>query len=343
MLTNTDINPESILKIATGFWSAKVLLSAVELGVFTTLSQTSLDAAALGERLQLHERGVRDFLDALVALGLLQREDDRYSNSPEAAQYLDHHQPTYLGGFLEMVNTRLYPSWGKLTEALRTGQPQNELNQAGQELEEDLFATLYAEPDKLKLFLGAMTGVSLPTAQVIAQKFPWQDYQTFIDIGAAQGGLPVQIALAHPHLTGGGFDLPQVQSVFDEYIARFDLQKRLKFYPGNFFTDPLPTADVLVMGHILHDWNLEEKQMLITKAFAALPPGGALLVYEALIDDERRQNAFGLMMSLNMLIETAGGFDYTGADCCQWMHSAGFSRTYVERLTSGDGMVVGIK
>jgi hypothetical protein len=117
----------------------------------------------------------------------------------------------------------------------------------------------------------------------------------------------------------------------------------LRFYPGDFFEDPLPTADVLVMGHILHDWGLEEKRLLLQKAYEALPEGGALVVYEALIDDERRENAFGLLASLNMLIETPAGFDYTGADCRSWMRDTGFRESHVEHLVGPDSMVVGIK
>jgi hypothetical protein len=173
--------------------------------------------------------------------------------------------------------------------------------------------------------------------------FPWRDYRTFVDIGGAQGNLPVQVALAHPHLTGGNFDLPNVGPVCEDYVASFGLQKRLRFHPGDFFTDPLPAADVLVMGHILHDWDLDQKRRLIAKAYAALPPGGALIVYEALIDDERRRNAFGLLMSLNMLIETPGGFDYTGADGSRWLQEAGFRQARVEHLLGPDSMLVGIK
>jgi hypothetical protein len=202
---------------------------------------------------------------------------------------------------------------------------------------------LYRDPSGLKAFLQAMTGVSLGTAKVLARKFPWKRYQSFVDVGVAQGATPVQIALAHSHLSGGGYDLPDVGPIFEAYVKSFGLGDRLRFYPGNFFTDPLPSADVLIMGHILHDWPLAEKQMLIAKAYAALPPGGALLVYEALIDDDRRQNAFGLLMSLNMLIETPGGFDYTGADCSGWMRASGFSETWVEHLIGPDSMVVGIK
>jgi O-methyltransferase domain len=164
-----------------------------------------------------------------------------------------------------------------------------------------------------------------------------------IDIGCAEGCVPVQVALAHPHMSGGGFDLAPVEPLFDEYVATAGLSERLRFFTGDFFADPLPNADVLVMGRILHDWDLDEKRLLLEKAYAALPEGGALIVYESIIDDDRRENAFGLLMSLNMLIETPGGFDYTGADCQAWMKDAGFSDTYVRHLVGPTSMVVGIK
>ncbi len=269
---------------------------------------------------------------------MLERQDGRYSNTPETDLFLDRAKPSYIGGILEMANARLYPFWGLLTEALRTGKPQNEIKSG-----EDLFEALYTDQARLKQFMHAMTGVSMGSAMAIAHKFPWQNYQTFIDIGCAEGGLPVQVALAHQHLAGGGFDLPVVQPIFEEYVASFGLSDRLKFYSGDFFADPLPRADVLIMGHILHDWNLDEKKTLLTKAYQSLSKGGALIVYETIIDDERRQNAHGLLMSLNMLIEMQGGFDYTGADCSSWMRDVGFSETYVEHLAGPESMVVGIK
>lgn len=330
---------DGIFQLGLGFWGSKTLLSAIELGVFTELAAGPLDAEALMDRLSLHPRAARDFFDALVALGMLEREGGLYSNTPETDLFLDRAKPSYAGGFLEMCNARLYGFWGSLSEALRTGEPQNESKGGGM----NLFAALYSDPERLRHFLKAMTGISLAAAMAIARKFPWGRYKTFIDVGTAQGALPVQVALANEHLTGRGFDLPLIGPIFEEYVSSHGLGERLKFEPGNFFEEPLPSADVLVMGHILHDWNLEEKKMLISKAYDALPKGGALIVYEALIDDDRRQNALGLLMSLNMLIETSGGFDYTGADCSSWMREAGFSETRVEHLVGPDSMVIGIK
>ena len=335
----TQVTPDAIMELGLGFWGSKTLLSAVELGVFSELAGAgALDGDELRERLALHPRSATDFFDALVALGMLDREDGRYSNTPATDLFLDRSKPSYVGGILEMANARLYPFWGSLTEGLQTGLPQNEAK-AG----EDFFAKIYADPALLAQFTHAMSAVSFAAAQAIAAKFPWGDHKTVIDIGCAEGAVPVQIALAHDHITGGGFDLPPVEPVFEAHVARFGLSERLAFTSGDFFAVPLPQADVLVMGHILHDWDLDEKRLLLKKAYDALPEGGALIVYDAVIDDERRSNAFGLLMSLNMLIETPGGFDYTGADCRGWMEEAGFRDSYVEHLVGPDSMVVGIK
>jgi SAM-dependent methyltransferase len=331
-------SPDKIMQLGLGFWGSKVLLSAVELGLFTELSQGPTEGRKLAERLQLHPRSALDFLDSLVALGMLRRTGTRYANTPETAAFLDRTQPSYMGGMLEMANARLYRFWGSLTEGLRTGKPQNEAKTG-----DDFFGALYADPQRLEGFLKAMTGLSLGSARAIAKKFPWKKYRTFVDVGCAQGGVAVEIALAHKHLTGGGMDLPVVRPVFEAYVRQRGLERRMTFHEGDFFKDPLPRADVIIMGHILHDWNLDEKLMLLRKAYHALPPGGAVVIHEALIDDGRKTNAFGLLMSLNMLIETHGGFDYTGADCRGWMKQVGFRRTQVARLTGPDGMVVGFK
>ena len=327
------------MQLGMGFWGSKTLLSAIELEVFTALAREPATCEELQARLGLHPRSARDFLDALVALGVLQRTGRVYLNTPAAALFLDKAKQTYIGGILEMSNERLYRFWGGLTNALKTGQPQNEAAHG----EQPFFDALYAEPARLRQFLAAMTGLSRGANLAIAADFPWSKYRTFVDVGTAQGDLAVQVAKAHTHLTGFGFDLPVAGPIFTDYAEKHGVGPRLKFVPGDFFRMPLPKADVVMMGHILHDWNLAEKRRLVRAAFDALPEGGAFIIYDALIDDERRQNAFGLLMSLNMLIETPGGFDYTPADAMGWMKEAGFGESYVQHLVGPDSMVVGIK
>jgi len=237
-----------------------------------------------------------------------------------------------------MANHRLFKFWGSLTEALRTGERQNESKDG-----HDIFASLYADPARLKEFLRAMSGLSRGANQRIARHFPWKSFRSYVDVGTAQGDLAVQIALANKHLHGVGFDLAEVGPVFEEYVAHNKLSKRLSFTSGDFFKDPFPKAEVVLMGHILHDWDLEKKLLLLEKSYAALPKGGSVVVYDSIIDDTRSKNTFGLLMSLNMLIETNGGFDYTGADCKEWMKQVGFRSARVEHLVGPDSMVVGIK
>jgi SAM-dependent methyltransferase len=340
MSPQQDPAPDQIMQIGLGFWSSKVLLSAVEIGVFTELAGGPQEFSKLAGRLGLHARSARDYLDALVALGLLHRVDGTYSNTRETDLFLDRHKPSYIGGVLEMANARLFGFWNHLTEALRTGRQQNE---SKEDSAASPFIALYADPARLKGFLAAMSGISHGANLAIARKVPWARYKSYADVGTAQGDLAVQIALANPHLEGIGFDLAEVGPVFEEYAEANGVSDRVRFQPGDFFKEELPNVDVITMGHILHDWNLNDKKMLIAKAHDALRPGGSLVVYDAIIDDDRSKNAFGLLMSLNMLIETAGGFDYTGADCIGWMEEAGFRDAYVEHLTGPDSMVVALK
>jgi SAM-dependent methyltransferase len=309
----------------------------VELGVFTELSPCPLSADVLGDRIGINARGRHDFLDALVALGMLQREEELYRNTPATDAFLDRAKPTYIGAILEVANAQFYTHWGALTAALQTGKPQHAETGGG------FIESISADPAQLGPFMRSMTALSQGASARIALTFPWDCYATFADLGCAQGGLPVELARTHPHLTGIGFDFPQVERVFTRYVAANGLDDRLRFQGGDFFVDPLPKADVVTLGHILHGASLDQKRALLRRVHETLPPGGAVIVFDAIIDDDRRVNDFGLLMSLNMLVHTAGGFDYTAADCCQWMLEAGFVDTWVRPLVGPDSMVVGIK
>ncbi|WP_197413929.1 methyltransferase [Terracidiphilus gabretensis] len=340
MSRTVGITPEKILQTGFAFWPSKILLSAIEMRLFTELAGGPEEFEPLAGRLGLHPRAARDFLDALVALDFLTRIGSTYANTPETDLFLDRQKPSYIGGILEMANNRLYRFWGNLTEALRTGQMQNE---ARENPDDSFFHKLYADPERLRDFLSAMSGISHGANIEIAHKIPWAKYKTYADVGSAQGDLAVQIALANPHLNGIGYDLAVTAPIFEEYVAANNLSDRVRFQPGDFFVEDLPKVDVITMGHILHDWDLKQKKLLIAKAYAALPEGGAFVVYDAMIDDDRSKNAFGLMMSLNMLIETKGGFDYTLADCIGWMKEAGFREVHAEPLVGAESVAIGIK
>ena len=329
-MSGAQPNPSHILQIGMGFFASKALLSAVELGVFKTLAGGPMSGERLRQQLGLHRRSAADYLDSLVALGFLLREGDgaaaSYANSPDAAAFLDPASPSYLGGILLMANRRLYSFWANLTEALRTGKPQNE-NKDG--AAGDMFAKLYADPAALEEFMAAMAGVQLGNFVALAERFDFSRYKTCCDVGGASGALSIAVARRHKHIRCISFDLPQVGPVAQRKIAVSGLD-RVEFRSGDFMTDQLPSADIITMGNILHDWGTATKEMLVAKAYAALPVGGAFIAIENIIDDARRENAFGLLMSLNMLIETPEGYDYTFAQFEGWCRKAGFRST--ERL-----------
>jgi hypothetical protein len=238
-----------------------------------------------------------------------------------------------------MLNARLFKFWHDLPDALRTGRPQNEIKHS----QKPMFEELYADLPRLEQFMGAMTGLSRINFEAFAQKFDFKPFKTLCDVGGATGLLCIEVARRHSHLRCTSFDLPAVEPVARKSIAAAGLGNRIATASGDFFKDPLPRADVITMGMILHDWNLEKKMHLIRAAYDALPSGGALVAIEALIDDERRQNVHGLMMSLNMLIEFGDAFDYTGADFRGWCGKAGFRRFDVIHLAGPSSAAIAYK
>jgi len=342
-MQTTQPDPSHIMQIGMGFWASKTLLSAIELGLFSLLAKQPTPARVIEDRLRLHPRATADFLDALVALGFVSREGDGaealYANTRDTQVFLDKASPHYIGGILEMANARLYKFWNDLTPALQTGKPQNEIKHTGT----NVFEALYADPVKLEGFMNAMTGISAGNFHALAQKFDFRKYKTMLDVGGATGQLSMVVAGHHPHLSITSFDLPAVEPIARRHIATAGLAERVATTSGDFFQQPLPKADVITMGMILHDWNLEKKMSLLRSAYAALPSGGALVVIENLIDDARRKNAFGLLMSLNMLIEFGDAFDFTGADLDRWCREVGFERTEVIHLAGPASAAIAYK
>jgi len=319
-------DPGHIMQTATAFWASKVLLTAVEFDLFTVLGDKALTAAQLGKELGIHPRGIYDFFDALVAAEFLSRKGDGpdglYQNTPETATFLNKKSPAYIGGMPEMLNARLYGHWNHLGAALRTGQPYNETRYNGK----PFFEEIYSNQIKLGRFLEAMSGLQAGNFRLLADRFDFSRYQTVSDIGGALALLSRIVGARHPHLSFKTFDLPPVAPHAQRHIDASAMNERIKVVAGDFFADELPKADVITMGNILHDWNLDKKKVLIRKAYDAIPEGGAFIAIENVIDDARRKNLFGLLMSLNMLIELGDAFDYTGADFRAWCSEVGFTR-----------------
>ena len=318
-------------------------MSAVELELFSRLADGPKTGLELQDAMGLHPRGTYDFLDTLVALGLLQRdgagETGKYRNTPSTAQFLVKRSPQYIGGTLEMANARLYRFWADLTLALKTGKPQNETKETGK----SMFDALYADPARLEQFMDAMSGISMGNFTTFAEKFDFSRYETLADIGGATGQLSSIVAARHPHMQCRTCDLPVVGLIAERRVRQRNLGDRVTVEAIDFFADEFPKADIITMGMILHDWNLEKKKMLIAKAYRALPAGGALVAIENIIDDERRQNAFGLLMSLNMLIEFGDAFDFTGAQFTEWCKEAGFSHCEIIQLAGPASAAVAYK
>ena len=342
-MTDQSLNPNHIMQTATGFWASKVLLTAAGLDLFTKLGNRKMTASQLGTVLELHPRATFDFFDALVALRFLDRDGDgaagQYRNTPETAAFLIKTSPSYMGGLPQMLNSRLFGFWNDLDVALRTGLPQNEVKHG----RKPVFEELYSDSARLAEFLDAMSSLQVANFSILAEKFPFSRYQSVSDIGGALALLSRLVGARHQHLTFKSFDLPAVAPLAQKHIDSAGLTQRIEAVPGDFFKDEFPKADVIAMGNILHDWNLRDKKMLIGKAFNALPEGGAFIAIENLIDDARRTNVFGLLMSLNMLIEFGDASDYTGADFCGWCGEIGFKRFEVISLTGAASAAIAYK
>lgn len=342
-MMSAQYDPSYIMQTATGFWASKVLLTAVELDLFTTIGDGAMTASQLGDVLGLHPRGTYDFFDALVALKFLNRDGDgpdgKYSNTPETFSFLNKKSPAYIGGLPEMLNSRLFGFWNDLGTALKTGKPQSEIRHSGK----PMFEELYSDGARLGEFLEAMTGFQAANFYQLAEGFDFSKYKSVCDVGGALALLSRIVGERHQHLTFSSFDLPEVAPYAQKYIDAAGMTSRIKVVAGDFFKDDLPKADVVTMGNILHDWNLEKKKILIKKAYDALPEGGAFIAIENLIDDARRENAFGLLMSLNMLIELGDAFDYTGANFRDWCSEAGFQRFEIMSLAGPTSAAVAYK
>jgi len=343
MENSVQVDPSRIMQVGMGFWASKTMLIAINMGLFTYLSQGERSGQDIREKLGLHDRGLYDFLDALVALGFLKRHGLKktalYSNADDSDLFLDKNKPSYVGGILEMSNNRLYPFWHHLEEGLKTGLPQNEIKAKGKAV----FEELYANEEKLREFLSAMGGIQMGNFMAFANKFDFSSYQTHCDIGGGGGYLSAQIAMNNQHMHCTSFDLPPVCSIAIENIGNMNLTDKVSIQSGNFFKDEFPRVDIITMGNILHDWGTKDKTILMKKAYEALPSGGSLVVIENIIDDDRNENIFGLLMSLNMLIETPEGYDFSAADFSELAKETGYSKTAIMPLTGPASAVIAIK
>lgn len=322
--------PAGILRLANAFCDAKALLTAVELGLFTTLSARPATCDEIRQLLGLHGRGLSDWLNLLVGLGMLERDGGTYRNAPGAGRYLVRGEPEYIGGFLERSNRNLYPAWAKLGEALRTGE-----QQSGSD-----FLAMIGDAKLLGQFADMMDALTRVLGPQLVEAYDgWGDYRSVLDVGGCRGQLAAQVVGARPHLAGHVFDLPQMEPLFDKLAAERGLADKLTFHPGDFFVDPLPTADIVIIGHALHDWPPVQRKFLVHKAFESVHPGGVLLVYDRMLDDDP-SHVENLVISLDMLLVTEGGSEYTVTELRESARSAGFDPVEDRPLGDYDTLVV---
>jgi len=337
------IDPSKIMQIGMGFWASKTLLTAVNMELFTHLAKGALPGSEIQSKLNLNKRSLYDFLDTLVALGFLNRvglkESAVYTNTEDSNLFLDKNKPSYIGGILEMSNNRLYPFWNDLEEGLKTGKPQNETKNGGK----PLFEEIYANEDRLREFIHGMGGVQAGNFMALANNFDFSNYQTLCDIGGSGANLSIHVVKNNDHMRCISFDLPPVNPIATDNVNKMGLSDKITIQSGDFFTDEFPKSDIITMGNVLHDWGVKDKIMLIQKAYNALPKGGALIVIENIIDNSRNKNVFGLMMSLNMMIETDEGFDFTADDFKEWANEVGFNEISVLPLSGPSSAIIAFK
>jgi len=329
-ITAPDVStPAGILRLGNAFCDAQALLTAVELDLFGQLHKGPATLEEIRTGLGLHGRGLHDFLTLLTSLGLIELRDGRYSNAEGSDKYLVREVPTYIGGFLMRSSRNLYPAWGKLDQALRTGE-----KQSGGE-----FLALTKMPGLLKQFIGMMDALTTQLAPELSAAVDWSGFRTLLDVGGCRGNLAAQLVKAAPHLEGHVFDLPPMEPFFDENVNELGLTGALTFHGGSFFDQPLPPADVVVIGHVLHDWDESQRAFLINKAFEAVNPGGALLVYDRMLDDSENL-VENLVISLDMLLVTDGGSEYPAEEIHRVARAAGFAATTEQRLGDYDTLVI---
>ncbi|NGO71627.1 methyltransferase [Streptomyces boncukensis] len=322
----------ALARLSASYAEARILHTAVEVGLFELLAEGPLDRDGIAARLRLHPRLLRDFLGAVTALGLTEREGERFRIAPDAAEFLVPGGPLYLGGRIRTAARRHYHTWGRLTEALRDGEPK--AGAGG-----DAFAALYTDPEATRSFLVHMDANNGVVGPQLAEAVDWSAYASFTDVGGARGNVAAQLVRRRPHLDGAVFELPAVEPFFDEHMSELGVADRVTFHAGDFFADALPGTEVLILGHVLHDWSPEERQKLLDRVYAALPPGGAVVVYDQMLDEDAPELR-SLIGSLNVALITPGGSEYTVPECRAWLAGAGFVFLSATRLAQGNDTVV---
>jgi acetylserotonin O-methyltransferase len=296
-------DPTPVLQIIDGLRLSKTIFAALEIGVFDLLEDEELTAAEAAERLRIHPDGAERLLDACCAASMLDKAEGRYRNTPIASTYVVRSSPHTLSGYMLYSNRVTWQLWQHLEDAITEGSPR--WTQAfGKQV--DLFEHFFRTENAKRTFLAGMHGMGLLSSPAIAGAFDLSHHQVVADLGGGTGHLAAAICARYPHLRGIVFDLPQVVPVTEQYLQRGDADNRIRVEAGDFFTDPLPSADLYCLARILHDWSEDKVRLLLRRIYAALPSGGGLLLGEMLLNEDKTAPAYAMLQSLNMLVCTEG-------------------------------------
>jgi ubiquinone/menaquinone biosynthesis C-methylase UbiE len=331
-----------LMQLATSFWAFKTLAVANDLNLFATISaHGGMSAPELAGQLNIALRPADMLLAACASLGLLRKENGRYVNSEMAEHFLIPGRRYYFGGFINMLDKRLYHGWDKLEQAIRTNRPTT-WDPATQP---SLFDGL--DPVMLSTFWEAMHSLSTLTARALGQAVDLRRFRHLLDVGGGSGAFDLELCHAYPQLHATVYDLAPVTEIAQAKAREAGLSGRVSAIAGNFFTDPeFPRGyDLMLFSMILHDWNEQQDRQLLRKAYTALQPGGAVLISELLMNDEKTGPPAAALMDINMLIETEGGRNYTAAEYAQWLQETGFTdiRVVAFEAPGASGVVMGTK
>lgn len=296
-------NPEPVLDLIEAFRRSQTMFTAVDLGLFTRLGQGPKSLAELQAETAAHPDALERLLDSCVCLGLLEKSAGRYANTPVAAAYLDHASDRALTGYIEYSQRALWPIWAKLGDAVKEGTHRWEQVFQGKG---GLFSHYYRTEEDKRRFQMGMHAFGLISSPQCVRAFDLAGFRHLVDLGGATGHLALAACQAYPTLRATVVDLEEVLALTREIRAQSSVADRVQITAGDFFTDPLPPADLYALGRILHDWSREKIDRLLARIYAALPSGGGLLVAEKLLNEDGLGPRWALMQSLNMLVVTEG-------------------------------------
>ena len=323
-------DPTPIIDLLNAFRTSAAMFTAVSLGVFDRLAAGPLDLATLAAELPANADALSRLLDVCVGLGLLKRDGEAFSNADIAEVYLCKHSPRRMTGYITYSARVLWKMWANLPDAIREGT--NRWKQTFG-LDGPLFTNFFRSEEDKREFLWGMHGFGMITSPDIAAAFDLSGSRHLVDLGGATGHLAIACCRRHPSLRATVFDLPVAVPMADEVIAgAADVSARVSTAGGDFFVDPLPPADLYALGRIVHDWDEGKIRRLLARIYEALPAGGALLVAEKILDDDRAGPRWAHLQSLNMLVCTDGK-ERTAGEYTTLLREAGFGRIEVRRTS----------